>query len=203
MKKRSFFPQIIIFFVFIIFSCRPETNIDLHIYLVRHGESYKNITPPGDWPPEKLDSLTVKGIEQTSAIAEYLKDKNIAAIFTSPAGRTRQTAEIIRQTLHVSGPVIVEKNFIALKTGQTSGDGESMRDGQQRAAHSIDSLSQALPGKSIVIVTHGDICSALLAHTGDTDITEVFKMQDVMTGSISEIIIRHKQWHIVQQGLVP
>jgi broad specificity phosphatase PhoE len=45
------------------------------------------------------------------------------------------------------------------------------------------------PAKFVVIVSHGDICGALLGRAGNTPFSKRHQLHDVATGSISEIII--------------
>ena len=66
----------------------------LTLFLARHGESvsnYKNLFIGRSEDPE----LTEKGICQARSLAESLKGKNIAAIYSSTLLRARQTAQII------------------------------------------------------------------------------------------------------------
>jgi broad specificity phosphatase PhoE len=67
------------------------------IYLLRHGE-YDN---PKDILPIRLPGfpLNQKGRQQAYKNAKYLKNKKIAAIYSSPILRCKQTSEIIGKTL--------------------------------------------------------------------------------------------------------
>jgi broad specificity phosphatase PhoE len=61
------------------------------VYLVRHGQTEwnKNLTFRG-----RIDiPLNERGHREAVAIAEALKDKNIDAIYTSPLGRSIETAQ--------------------------------------------------------------------------------------------------------------
>ena len=66
----------------------------LQIILVRHGETY--------WNQERRiqggssnTQLTEVGKRQAEALAQLLKDKNIAAIYSSPLQRALNTAQAI------------------------------------------------------------------------------------------------------------
>ena len=50
----------------------------LRVFVVRHAEAFKNLAESVDLPPEKLDSLTPKGIVQARALGVFLKEKSIA-----------------------------------------------------------------------------------------------------------------------------
>jgi broad specificity phosphatase PhoE len=70
----------------------------MKIYFVRHGQSVGN----ADELHQTIDMhLSGTGIAQALRIAERLKKYKIDTIFTSPAVRTRQTAEIISSTLNI------------------------------------------------------------------------------------------------------
>jgi probable phosphoglycerate mutase len=64
------------------------------IYLARHGQTLWNLEKryqgSGDSP------LTALGIKQAELLSEYLKDISFDFIFSSPAGRALQTAEILK-----------------------------------------------------------------------------------------------------------
>jgi probable phosphoglycerate mutase len=76
------------------------------IYLLRHGhyESPKPVAPyrlPGF-------HLSPEGMHQVEALAQTLREEKIAAVFTSPMERTRETADIVARPHHIV-PVIDER----------------------------------------------------------------------------------------------
>ena len=77
------------------------------IYLVRHGENTANLTKEF-WHRLVDYSLTPKGILQAQQTAEFFKDKQIDAIYTSPLKRSFETAAIIGRALGLA-PVVVEE----------------------------------------------------------------------------------------------
>ncbi len=76
------------------------------IYLVRHG----HIVNPEDVFHGRLPGfpLSDKGREQAQAAAQYLSDRPIVAIYSSPMLRTRQTAAIIQEALDPRPPLEIE-----------------------------------------------------------------------------------------------
>lgn len=82
----------------------------MHIFLVRHGESVANV---GDnyvkRLPDHVVSLTERGMEQARSagrfLSEYCRSHDIglshARIWRSPYLRTRQTADIFNEYLHI------------------------------------------------------------------------------------------------------
>jgi broad specificity phosphatase PhoE len=71
-------------------------------FILRHGESLRNIEKRASCWPEKIKSpLTEKGIKQIKKAAKELKKKKIDLIFSSDLLRTRQTAEIVSKEIGV------------------------------------------------------------------------------------------------------
>jgi len=92
------------------------------ILLVRHGET--------EWNRERRyqgwsDSpLTARGLAQAEAIGRYLcihPDAHGATIVASPIGRARRTAEIIRERLGRSEPLVFEDRLRELSFGSWDG----------------------------------------------------------------------------------
>ncbi len=77
------------------------------IYLVRHGENPANLN--NEFSYKLVDySLTPKGRLQAQQTAAYFREKNIHAIYASPLKRTRETAEIIAETLGLTVTIVEE-----------------------------------------------------------------------------------------------
>lgn len=195
----------------------------LTVYLARHGESKKNVWHLPWTSKDQLDTLTTKGREQAAAIGKFLKDKNIVAIQSSPTGRTRETAQAISHILGLAEGFEVEEDFASLRGG-TGPDGnpvswpwreqqwvlgndprpeggESMSDGEIRAREAVEKLAERFAGKAIAIVSHGDICAALLGFARNTPIPDRYATHQVPTGSVSEFILTDTEWHIIAKGL--
>lgn len=141
--------------------------------IVRHAEAYKNLEPPPTGlTAAQLDTLTPRGEAQARAVAATLPDG--ARIWSSPAQRARQTAEL----LHGASPVVVEPDLRPLDGGipwnermaawsrgqdPRPAGGESLADGAARAATLVRRLPAQLdPHEHAVVVTHGDMASILL-----------------------------------------
>lgn len=90
----------------------------MKIFVVRHGETTSDIENRygGDYD----DHLTAKGIGQTKNLAVKLSHRGIQIIYSSPRIRTRETAEILKNTLNC--PVrfiegLKERNTYGILTG--------------------------------------------------------------------------------------
>jgi probable phosphoglycerate mutase len=195
------------------------------IYLVRHAQAYKNISPLPNLPPEKLDSLTPEGEKQADALGNYLIGRSITKIYTSPTGRTKQTAERISTILGKRNLVAADTSFVSLKKGKTTEGkkitwswrveqwdkgmdprpigGESMADGQKRAVNKLRQLHRQIPDSTIIVVTHGDIAAALLAYANGSAITSAYKQNAVETGSLSEIVVSGGKWKSIRSNYIP
>jgi len=149
------------------------------IYLIRHGEANN---PEGiiygRLPKFGLSALGKKEAEE---VAEFLKDKDISAIYSSPLERTKQTAEIIQKQLGLKEIHFSEQ----ITEGKTSYEGKKFKslDKLQSEVYlkpldpsdeTLDEIAQRMmiflhgvinmnDGKQVVIVSHGDPIMALKA----------------------------------------
>lgn len=197
----------------------------LSVYLVRHAESKKNVAHLPWTPEEELDTLTVKGRRQAAAIGRFLKDKGIVAVLSSPADRARETAQAISQVIGLKRGYEVEKAFASLRPGKDRDGnqmswawrekqwaqgqdprpegGESLLDGEIRAKNALNRLSERFYGMAVVIVSHGDICAALLGHAENAPMSKRYVLHNVPTGSVSELIMTDTGWHVLEEGRQP
>jgi broad specificity phosphatase PhoE len=150
-------------------SSREETTT---VHLVRHGhivnrEEVFHGRLPG-FP------LSDKGREQAQAAAEYLSDRPIVAIYSSPMLRTRQTATIIQEALDPQPAVHVEpllheiyspydgrphEEMEALKWdfySDVTEEYEQPADILERVRAFFRKMRQEHPGQQTVGVTHAD-----------------------------------------------
>lgn len=202
-----------------------EGNVILRVQIVRHAEAYKNVPHLPSTPKEKLDLLTPKGNMQAASIGKFLGGKGVVAVVTSPTGRTRETADAIVKALGVDKPYSEDNAFASLRKGKMPNGkpvswswrkkqwkagydprpegGESLADGAARVITAINQLAKKYPGKAVAIVSHGDICAALLGQAENTPISKRPELHDVATGSVSEIIITDSGWYLISQGVSP
>ncbi|PWC36101.1 histidine phosphatase family protein [Azospirillum sp. TSO35-2] len=135
-------------------------------------------------------TLSEQGRREAEALANRLSALRLAAVLSSPLERAVETATPIaaRQDL----PVTVEPELIELDLGAWSGlrfdalrgdpawdlwnqarthtrpppgdtPGESMAEAQARIARALDRLRRAHPGRTVALVSHGDVIKAALA----------------------------------------
>lgn len=152
-----------------------------NIYLIRHGEVHN---------PKKIVygrlprfGLSKKGRSEIDKTAEFLKNKNISAIYSSPLLRARQTACIIQDKLNLP-KIYILKDLLEAKTsieGKLHADldlvnldyfskptwQENDDTIEQIAGRMIKSFKKFLgrhKGQAIVVVSHGDPIMLLKAY---------------------------------------
>jgi broad specificity phosphatase PhoE len=129
--------------------------------------------------------LSERGRAEVAVVAERLAAENIAALYSSPLQRTKETAEILSARLDL--PIGYREDIIELDFGEWTGltfnqvradqrwelwrscrsiaavpGGESMRQVQDRAVGALLDLHSAHRDGTVVIVSHGDVIRAAL-----------------------------------------
>ena len=133
--------------------------------------------------------LTTVGRQQAQQVAERLKREHVDALYCSPQGRARETAEPIASTLGV--PIQIRKALHEMDFGEWEGrvqadvalefpramaawergswavhppNGEMQQDVIARVVPCIVELSNAHAGQTIVIVSHRTTLRLLIGH---------------------------------------
>lgn len=143
------------------------------IYFVRHGQ----VLNPGNRFYGRLPrvSLSDEGIKQIEKAANFLASKHIDIVVASPMLRTKQSARLISNQIHVEkitisrrvieiGSFLEGKTFkFAKKLNFNHFDDRYRRPGDEtfdivikRMTAFIDDIHRKFRGKNIVVVTHGD-----------------------------------------------
>ena len=154
------------------------------IYLVRHGETdwnlAKRIQGSTDIP------LNDTGRAQAATTGQLLDRRSWDAIYSSPLGRARETAEIIARETGLDSPVLVDA-LVERQYGDAEGldyrtieeryplgapvpGREEREDVAARVLPAIMSIADEHPGESIIIVSHGGVIRTILQTVAaDTD----------------------------------
>jgi probable phosphoglycerate mutase len=156
----------------------------MKLYIIRHGESEGNadqrIQGRKDYP------LTEKGKEQAKKIGTWLETQNIDVVYTSPARRARETADIISHITKI--PIVHDdrlqpidmgilevqqmetlskemddlwQSIKAMEDTHTHG-GESINDVIERVRPFLTELANEHAKHSVCIVTHNMVKRALV-----------------------------------------
>lgn len=158
----------------------------MRLLLVRHGvtaETGRILT--GRLPSV---SLSQEGAAQADVVADYLSSTKLAAVYTSPLERCRETASAIARVRGLRPRI--DRRFIEVDYGRWSGrrlndlrqlrawsrllespsrfrfpgGSESLGGAQQRAVKGVEVLATRYPEKTIVVVSHNDIIRLVLAY---------------------------------------
>ncbi len=155
--------------------------------------------------------LSERGRAEIAAVAERLAGDDIAAIYSSPLQRTRESAEIVATRLGLG--IEFRDDVIELDFGEWTGatfdsiradprwqawrthrslaalpGGETMRQVQSRMVEALLDISERHVNQSVVVVSHGDVIrSALLFALGMP--LESYHRLEIGQGSLSTIRI--------------
>ncbi|MCW3158836.1 histidine phosphatase family protein [Micropruina sonneratiae] len=182
----------------------PKT---LRVLLVRHGQ-----TPTtGKLLPGRAPGLHLSdaGRAQAETVAERLEPVGLAAVYTSPLERARETAEPTERRTGL--PAVVEPALLECDFGDWTGQeltalsrlkqwrtvqtapstfrfpgGESFVELQVRMIALMERLRREHAGHTVACFSHADPIKALLTHAVGTHLDH-FQRIDVATGSISAI----------------
>ena len=154
----------------------------MELLLVRHAEPVRIVDADGPADPP----LAERGVKQAEALAAYLADEGIGAVWSSPMLRARETAAPLAAALGIEVVVDTElaewdreatsyipieelkaakdERWVAMVEGNLEGDGidlEAFRTGVVRA---MDHIVTGNPGASVAVVCHGGVINTYLAH---------------------------------------
>jgi len=181
------------------------------ILFVRHGQTpTTGVELYGRKPGVHLSEL---GLSQAESVAERISEMNqrgIAAIYSSPLVRTRETATPISKALGI--PIKQSRGLIELDVGDWTGrklnqlrklkawstvqkypsgfrfpNGESFVEMQTRISQTVDGFVSEHPGATVVAVSHADPIRALIAHAMGTHL-DLFQRIVVSPCSVTAIL---------------
>jgi probable phosphomutase (TIGR03848 family) len=155
------------------------------IVLVRHATTAATGKRLGGWTPGV--HLDEAGQAQAKATAERLAELPVAAVYTSPLERTRETAGAVARahglrtrvrrglgevdygewTDQPLGTLRRRKLWATIQATPsrvTFPGGESIRGAQARAVDTVETLAAEHGDETLVAVSHADVIKAVLAH---------------------------------------
>jgi probable phosphoglycerate mutase len=179
------------------------------VLLVRHGT-----TPTtGKVLPGRARGLRLadSGKKQAERAAERIAELGkIAALYSSPLERARETAAPISRALRA--PVRIDRGLLECDFGAWTGqslrrlmkkpewttvqrspsvfrfpDGESFVEMQTRMVGALDVIRRRHPGQTVVCVSHADPIKAVVAHAMGTPL-DLFQRIVISTCSVSAIL---------------
>ena len=162
----------------------------MELYVVRHGQTIVNVK--GLINARNIIGINKTGKQEAKSAAEQMEKTKIDLKFCSPLRRTKQTCKIInknkikvlydRRILERDSRSMqfekIEKldieewyNVEKIKVYKNSEGFKSILD---RVKSFLEEVKIKYPDKSILIVTHGDVCKAIYAYLNNiTDAKEI------------------------------
>jgi probable phosphoglycerate mutase len=179
------------------------------LYLVRHGDN--------DWTGKRLPGwtkgihLNPKGVAQAQALVGAFEGMKLAAIYSSPLERARETAAPLARSRHL--PVVSRPGLGEMRAGKWEGQplsrlrrtkqwivvqrspsrarlpgGESFAEVQRRIVHDIEALCADHPKSAIACFSHADPIKLAIAFFLGLPL-DTFQRLSVMPASISLLAI--------------
>jgi probable phosphomutase (TIGR03848 family) len=178
-------------------------------FLVRHGVTAHTGRKLTGWMPHV--HLTELGIVQSEAVADFLAEVRLAAVYSSPLERTMETAAPIarRQNLRIQRRRSLGEVDFGKWTNRTFGTlrrtklwakvqrfpsgvrfpgGESFVEVQRRAVEELEALKEAHPKQAVCCVSHADVIKLIAGHYLGVHI-DLFQRIDIGPASTSVIAI--------------
>lgn len=177
----------------------------MRLYLIRHAVTAETGTVlTGRLPGVPLST---EGIDMAATLAENFTKLPVAALYSSPILRCKQTAAPLSRVWKL--PVTIATGFVEADYGQWSGrklsslrklkawqglhvapsrfrfpDGESLGEVQARAVAAVEKLAAHHPKQSVAVVSHSDVIRCVVAHYLGTPL-DLFQRIDVAPASVS------------------
>jgi len=173
------------------------------LYLLRHGQTDANLSGIIQGQSSDDNPLNKEGLRQADFSAETLATTPISCIYTSPALRTKQTAEKIRKhhmpTVSITVlPDLLEINFGVFegKTVKEIEDlypdlaetyrekpsecifpkGESIATALERVGRAVNTIiMNNTKNENILIVSHGGVMALIFVYLFGLDIDKIFQ----------------------------
>lgn len=146
-------------------------------HVIRHGQCEANVSKTCSYGSGSTNALTDLGREQIQKSAEELKDKKIDLIYASPFLRTRQSAELLADSLGLPhANIVYDERLVDINAGIFDGrtwpeyfhyfenkdrftdrthGGETVLDVKRRVGEFLYEIDANIQNKNILIVAHG------------------------------------------------
>lgn len=164
------------------------------IYILRHGQTDYNKN--GIFQGRNNISLNEEGIKQITETSKELKKIKFDKIYVSPLKRTIETAKIIninnkniiydnrilerdtKKMMYHNFQDVDHNYFYNLKYDIIYEDCEGFKSVFTRVANFIEDIKKHYKNKTILVVTHGDVCKAIYSYLNHiSDISEIINFQ--------------------------
>jgi probable phosphoglycerate mutase len=187
------------------------------VLLVRHATHDLLGRVLAGWKPGV--HLNDEGRAQAERLARRLERAPIAAVYTSPLERARETAEPLAAALGLEASVADAlgevrlgqwtgrafdelrpderwRRFNAFRAGTRAPDGEHMLEVQQRVVLWLEQMRERHPGVQVAAVSHGDVIKAALFHYGGISLDHVLRFE-IAPASVTTLELGHEHARIL------
>jgi broad specificity phosphatase PhoE len=153
--------------------------------LIRHGSTDMLDIGISGWKPGI--ALNARGRSEVGALASRLAGRCVAALYASPLERTHETAAILAmafglepvpcaalgelrfgewtgRTFDMLGSDPCWTRFNTFRSGTRIPEGELMLETQTRSVSAILSFREQHDGRTVALVTHGDVIKSVVAY---------------------------------------
>lgn len=152
----------------------------MKLYVIRHGQTMMNVLKLINGHNEI--GLNLKGKIEAAKAADAMENEHIDMVFCSPLKRTKQTCNIInsKNIEVIYEPRLKERDAKSLQFTSENKikldewydlskdvlykDTEGFKSVCSRISEFLKELEANYPDKSIMLVTHGDVCKAIYTH---------------------------------------
>ena len=150
------------------------------VYLVRHGEAYKNVQSGKAADDPQFDKLTEQGRQQAAAAGMRLRGVGLTAVAVAPEQRTRDTALAITSRAML-WPASVDPAFTS-----KAYEGESP---DARATRGIAALRRFLlrTRGDVAVVSHGHLSSLMTAKLTGVALTPEVVKNELIPGGVIKL----------------
>lgn len=152
----------------------------MKLYVIRHGQTIVNVKElVNAWNHIGLNKI---GKTEARIASEDIKNLDIDLIFCSPLRRTTQTCKIINKNKIkvIIDKRIIERNSRSMQFKKITKieraewydankimvykNSEGFKSILERVGKFIDDIKETYPEKTILVVTHGDVCKAIYSY---------------------------------------
>jgi phosphoserine phosphatase len=176
------------------------------IYFVRHAEAMSNVRSGEALSDEEKNRLTERGIKQAEDAARRLRSLDVVALYSSPAGRARRTAEALAAARSDGLKVAVADEIGPLKDGVGADGspfpnaarmaawrkgedirpekGESLADVRARCVAFVKRVAKERPRTSVLVVAHSEVGAMLVAESKEKPSLETLMTTSLPNASV-------------------
>jgi broad specificity phosphatase PhoE len=172
----------------------PEAG---QLILVRHGQQQwpdHQTATVGDWVDPPLSDL---GRQQAAAVAKYLAEEPVTAVYSSQLKRAFDT-----------GQAIAELRFIMSKRWDSYPHSETSEDFRRRVGIAVEAAIADHEGETVVVACHGGVINTYLAQVLGLDMDMFYRPVHTSVhrvrykGSLRVIDSLNEQTFLRDQGLL-